>query len=42
MSDSEPFCPGTIAKRLTGGIKNGELLTAAEAAKFEVLLTNKI
>jgi hypothetical protein len=42
MSDSGTPCRVTIARqplRRTGRLKNGELLTAAETAKFDVFLT---
>jgi hypothetical protein len=41
MNDSGTLCPSTIAKQLVtlAGLKNGELLVAAEMAKFEVFLT---
>jgi hypothetical protein len=43
MSVSGTLCPSTIAKQPVyaglDGLKNGDLLTAAETAKFNVLLT---
>jgi hypothetical protein len=43
MSVSGTLCPSTIAKQPVtaglAGLKNGDLPTAAETAKFEVLLT---